>query len=400
MTENMTELVLQLQTPPAAAAILCDGRLMDYVPLADAPQGPQPEEIYLGRVARVMKNIQALFVRIGEKAEGFLPFAEYPGPRPNPGDTVLVQVKKPPQGAKAAYLTGDIALGGRLAVLLPCGGAAHVSSRMPEEQKGEYLALAQRLAPPGMGLVLRSECALLQQEDIAAQIAEEVAILRARWDDVWRSAQSAGAPALLWGAPTPVQQLLRDSRGQVDRIIADDPPLASQWGVAAQAEAAPFARRRVAQQLQQARERCIPLKSGAALVIDPCEAMTVIDVNTAHFAHKGDRESAFLQVNIEAAAEIARILRLRRVGGIVVIDFIDMQQQAHRQQVLQALEQALLQDPAKCVVHGFTALGLVEMTRKRSQAHLPSQRCMPCPACQGTGVVAAQADAAAKEQQA
>jgi len=360
------ELLLRTKGDTPALALIKDRRLLEYWNL-DEDLAFKAGAVYLGRAGRVMKSLQALFVTLAPGVEGFLPFDELAGaPRPEPGQALLVQVKKPPQGGKAAYLTCDIALPGRYAMLLPRGSHAAASKRVPDKQAMKQLA--RRLCPEGMGLVLRASAAAAEKDAIAAEIAR----LKTDWQDLLDRAGRAAAPALLTPAPGILARLLRDERELPEQVITDDERAASGLALPTRVHPDPFGLYGVEQQLHQALRRVVRLPSGGQLVLDPCEAALLIDVNTAQDGKKaGD---LMLRTNLEAANEIARLLRLRRAGGIILIDFIGMDTEAQRAVVQSALEEALKEDRITSEVLGFTRLGLMEMTRKKAEPKLPAQR--------------------------
>ena len=362
----MKELLLRTKGDTPALALTKDRRLLEYWNL-DEDLAFKAGAVYLGRAGRVMKSLQALFVTLAPGVEGFLPFDELAGaPRPEPGQALLVQVKKPPQGGKAAYLTCDIALPGRYAMLLPRGSHAAASKRVPDKQAMKQLA--RRLCPEGMGLVLRASAAAAEKDAIAAEIAR----LKTDWQDLLDRAGRAAAPALLTPAPGILARLLRDERELPEQVITDDERAARGLGLPTRVHPDPFGLYGVEQQLHQALRRVVRLPSGGQLVLDPCEAALLIDVNTAQDGKKaGD---LMLRTNLEAANEIARLLRLRRAGGIILIDFIGMDTEAQRAVVQSALEEALKEDRITSEVLGFTRLGLMEMTRKKAEPKLPAQR--------------------------
>lgn len=362
----MKELLLRTKGDTPALALIKDRRLLEYWNL-DEDLAFKAGAVYLGRAGRVMKSLQALFVTLAPGVEGFLPFDELAGaPRPEPGQALLVQVKKPPQGGKAAYLTCDIALPGRYAMLLPRGSHAAASKRVPDKQAMKQLA--RRLCPEGMGLVLRASAAAAEKDAIAAEIAR----LKTDWQDLLDRAGRAAAPALLTPAPGILARLLRDERELPEQVITDDERAASGLALPTRVHPDPFGLYGVEQQLHQALRRVVRLPSGGQLVLDPCEAALLIDVNTAQDGKKaGD---LMLRTNLEAANEIARLLRLRRAGGIILIDFIGMDTEAQRAVVQSALEEALKEDRITSEVLGFTRLGLMEMTRKKAEPTLMAQR--------------------------
>ncbi|NLD51526.1 MAG: hypothetical protein GX650_01405 [Clostridiales bacterium] len=377
----MSLLLIEERDNMREIALLEAGELVAYWP--PEPAGTiQPEQIYLGRVGRIMKSLQAAFVRIAPHAEGFLPIGELKrSAQVRQGDTVVVQVRKPPLGGKSAFLTADIALTGAYVLLLPVGTGCRVSKRVSESSKQTLLDIAQQVCPEGMGIVMRERCLNASAEDVEA----EVQLLLERWQSIEKKAKMRSAPALLEGAEDRLAQVLREERTLPERIITNVPLQEEIPGVPVTIAASPMQLHQVHRRYQKALRRKVLLKSGATLVIDPCEAMTVIDVNTAHRSGGRDREKELLHTNLEAAREIARLLRLRRMGGIILIDFIDMESGADRQQVQEAMQDMLRQDPVKCSIHGFTSLGLMELTRKRSGDHAEAERLQTCPRCGGKG---------------
>ncbi|MGI6725447.1 MAG: ribonuclease E/G [Christensenellales bacterium] len=358
----MKELLVRARGGPPALALMNNRRLTEYAPLEE-DTALASGAIYKGRAGRVMKGLKAMFVQLAPGMEGFLPFDELAGAdRPAPGDSLLVQIKKPARGGKSAYLTCDIALPGRGTMLLPRGSHAHASKRARDP--GALRSLARRLCPPDMGLVLRARAEHLSREELAAEIASQQAF----WEDLRSRARVSAAPALLAPAPGILQRLLRDERVPPDQIVTDDEKIAAGLGLPVRSHPDPFSLYGVEQQLRQALGRRVCLPSGGFLVLDQCEAALLIDVNSG-----GDSRRAgdlTLRVNLEAAGEIARLLRLRRAGGIILIDFIDMPGQAQRDAVRAALAEALREDRVTSEVLGFTRLGLMEMTRRKAESAL------------------------------
>ncbi|HSK69528.1 MAG TPA: ribonuclease E/G [Candidatus Limnocylindria bacterium] len=358
----MTELLLRTRDAKPAAALMKEGRLVEYWDL-EYDAGLSSGAILLGKAGRTMKGIGALFVTLPGGKEGFLPFNETRGERlPQAGDPLLVQVKKPPIAAKSAYLTMDVALPGRYCVLLPLGDGAHASARARDHIALKNLA--KKLRPDGMGLVLRKNAEDAAREDVEAEIASGAAL----WAELSTAAKRRSAPALLLEAPGPLEKILRDLADMPERVLADDEKAAAPLGLPVRLHEDPFGLNSVGQQLEQALRRRVHLPSGGNVVLDQCEAALLIDVNSANDT-RGEGGAA-LRVNLEAADEIARLLRLRRAGGIILIDFIDMRDDAQRQRVLGAFRAALRDDRALTEVLGFTRLGLLEMTRKRADSPL------------------------------
>lgn len=375
--------------PVRHIALTEEGRLTEY--LLDDVSAVSAEAIYLGRVERVVSGMQAAFVDIGQEKNGFLPLEEHSKtavlPKLQAGMQVLVQVKKDAQGTKGAFLSRDITLCGRYALVMPVNRHVGVSARIEDEEDRRALrALGEAVAEGRFGLVLR-QAALEAGE---AELREEVAQLLAQWQTIQQSAPTAHAPSLIHRPRTLLDSLLDDMlpRG-VDELVTDDPTLTApgipvvRW----QGEGRMMDALGLTAQREKALQRRVWLPCGANLIIDPCEAMTVIDVNTAKFTGRRDAEQTLLKADLEAADEIARQVRLRNLGGIILIDMIDLQEPEHREQVLEALRAALAQDRVKTVVHGLTSLGLVEMTRKKSRVSLREEWTCACAACRGTGRV-------------
>lgn len=380
----MSLLLIQTEDAERRIALIEDGRLLEYHQAKDAGQ-IKTEEIYLGRVSRVMKNLQAAFVRVTKDQEAYLPFGEIPNNvQPMPGDVLLVQVKKPPLPGKAAYLTAKIALTGSYCLLLPYGKGVDISRRIRKDSKcRELTELAKDLVPQSMGILLREESINADHDSLAGEIKS----LLFRFEEIKTKSSMLSAPAKLSSSPDPVERLLRDTTIRPEKILANQPESLPDYGIPVLKTANPFELYDIHHKLQKALRRRISLKSGATLVIDPCEAMTVIDVNTSQNIAGKDREKTLLKTNLEAAAEIARILRLRRIGGIVLIDFIDMNSPKDRQEVQASLQEALARDSVKCSVHGFTSLGFLEMTRKKTDEPLAGETLVPCPRCLGKGMI-------------
>ncbi len=361
----MKELLIKSKGGEKALALTKDRQLIEYWEL-DEHLEDQAGAIYLGRAGRVMKSLKALFVTLKNGVEGFLPFDEMVAAQTvSPGDAMLVQIKKPAQGGKSAFLTQDISLPGRYAMLLPRGKHAHASKRATDKQRMK--ALARRLCPENMGLVLRASAEGASLTDIKQEIDGQLLL----WDSLLKQAGKTTAPALIAPAPGILERLMRDEREMPKRLVCDDEKVAKSLPLPALIEEDPFALYGILQQRYLALKRRVYLPSGGQVVLDPCEAALLIDVNTSQ--DTGKAGDLALRTNLEAAAEIARLLRLRRVGGIILIDFIDMPTDAHREKVKAALENALYEDRITSEVLGFTRLGLLEMTRRRAENTLPAQ---------------------------
>ncbi|MDR0896423.1 MAG: ribonuclease E/G [Oscillospiraceae bacterium] len=356
--------------------VIEDGRPVEF---AVEYKGSEPlvGNLYVARVEQVLRGMQAAFVDIGMGKNAFLSLDDLPsaardlGDAPRvrraaplkPGQEIIVQVVKEPGGSKGPRVTMNPSFPGKYAVLLPTVEAVGVSRRIEDPAMREGLLLATRAAcPAGMGLIART----LAAEATPELLAEEAFSLQSAWQALSQAARTRKAPALLW-----------DEAGLVARTERDF-GMSGQWGAWDDA---------LETALRRDLRRQVWLPCGGFLVFDRCEAMTVIDVNSGKFVGKKQVEDTMLRLNREAAVEIARQIRLRDIGGIIVVDFVDMKSEENRQSVFDAFAQAMAGDRAKHHLHGFTAAGLCELTRRSVYRSVQSALQMPCPACEGTGFV-------------
>jgi ribonuclease G len=379
--------------------------------------------LYQGRVTRVLPGMQAAFIDIGLERTAFLHAADIASPPPDetvvglsplggtpvedvrrllsPGDDILVQVIKDPIGTKGARLTTYIALPARFLVYLPRGEGIGVSARIEDETERQRLksAVAElRGGEADGGYILRTAA----QGVSIDSLREDMEYLRKLWRHVRTRATEASPGSMVHeDLPLPLR-ILRDelSRG-VSRVLVDSAAeharmvaFAAQFmpATAARIElhAGPrpiFDLHGVEEEIAKVLERKVQLKSGGHLVIDQREALTTIDVNTGGYVGHRNLEETTFRTNLEAAASIGRQLRLRNLGGIIIIDFIDMHDESHRRQVLAALEHSLAGDRAQTHIVSLSPLGLVEMTRKRTRESLEHLLCEPCRSCEGRGFV-------------
>jgi ribonuclease G len=378
--------------------------------------------LYKGRVSRVLPGMQAAFVEIGLERTAFLHAADIaraasddtllnsaPTSLPavedirrlvNSGDDILVQVIKDPIGTKGARLTTFVALPSRYLVYMPHGVGVGVSARIEGEAERSRLKtlLTELLTNGGGGYIVRTAA----QGASADSLREDMGYLAKLWEHV-RTRAAEVPPGTVVHEDLPLSlRILRDelARG-VSRVLVDSPrefARMREFAAAFMPEAAPvielypgprpiFDLNGVEEEVARALDRKVPLKSGGHLVIDQTEAMTTIDVNTGAYVGHRNLEETIFRTNLEAAVSIARQLRLRNLGGIIIIDFIDMRDEPHRRAVLAALERALAGDRAQTHIVSLSPLGLVEMTRKRTRESLEHVLCEPCPSCEGRGFI-------------
>ena len=367
----MREIYIRKNEQATEIAVMEDGHLVEYLP--DDGESTS-EAIYLGRVERIMPGMKAAFVNIGQEKAGFLPLEERAArelPKLQTGMSVLVQVRKEAQGVKGAFLSRDINLCGEYVLFSPMNQMCAVSSRITKERHRKALKeLAREITGDAFGLIMRNASFEAPEQTIRTEVDE----LRTKWEGIRKAAATAHVPSLLHQSRTALELALAEyhPRG-IDGIFTNDACLAEKLSAFASVTVMGdnlFDVARINTQLMKALDRRVWLKSGGNLVFDPCEAMTVIDVNTAKFTGKDRLADTVLQTNLEACQEIARQVQLRNISGIIIIDMIDMTSREHRHAVLAELNKAFANDRVKTVVHGFTSLGLVEMTRKRSRPPL------------------------------
>jgi len=335
--------------------------------------------------------MQTAFVDIGLKRNAFLHERDMMHPM-RLGQDVFVQVVREPLGEKGARVSTHVTLASRFWVLLPT--VDHVGISRKIENKA-LRCLAEKLKPKGMGLILRTASGDATEESLHTDLDA----LLAQWIMLENRAKFEQAPALIYSDSDLSLRIARDLMNElVDRCLVDDPKVCEcirsaspEWAeriVPYTGEIPMFDCFGVTSALDKALNRRVWLKSGATLIIEPLEALTVIDVNTSKFVGKQSQRETILAVNCEAAEEIARQIRLRDLGGIILIDFIDMDSEAEHKQVLDVLKQAVRADRGKVSFAGFTRHGLMEMTRKR--IHIPLHQLMQCtcPRCKGEGRVA------------
>jgi ribonuclease G len=371
--------------------------------------------IYLGRIARVLPGMQSAFIEIGLERAAFLHIADIWEHRQNghgieqkpiekilhEGQSLLVQVIKDPIGTKGARLSTQVSLAGRLLVYLPQDSHIGISQRIGDEAERETLReRLQHLLPDGLagGFIIRTMAETASEREMEADIE----YLTKLWGDLTVRSHEAPPASLLYQDLNLAQRVLRDmSTDETARILVDSretfvkmQDFARQYTPALSERINHYLGDRplydlhgVEDEIEKALARRVALKSGGYLIIDQTEALTTIDVNTGGFVGGRSFDDTIFKTNLEAAQVIARQLRMRNLGGIIIIDFIDMENADHRNAVLAELDKALEKDRTRLTVNGFTQLGLVEMTRKRTRESLAHVLCEPCPTCQGRGEI-------------
>ena len=372
--------------------------------------------IYLGKVQNVLPGMEAAFVDIATPKNAVLYRGDVQfdkedvveqGPEPRieqvlkRGQLILCQVTKNPIGEKGARLTQEVSLPGRFVVLIPDSKTYGISKRLPESERRRLRNVLDRIKPEEHGLIVRTAAENATEHELATDMKQLVE----RWDRIKQQATKANSPTLLYREPSLAVRVIReefssDYRGIViddrelyeevrDYIGAFNPEFVDRveyWDE--KREGLPlFEQHRVVEQLRKALDPKVWLPSGGSLVIEHTEALTVVDVNTGKNVGKTNLEETVLGNNLEAAEEIARQLRLRDIGGIIVIDFIDMEVKENRRKVVEAFRKALARDKTRTQVFDISELGLVQMTRKRIGEGLLTAFADTCQACHGRGVI-------------
>ncbi|MFM6992737.1 MAG: ribonuclease G [Rhodoferax sp.] len=376
--------------------------------------------VYVGKVARVLPGMQSAFIDIGLERAAFLHVADVWHP-PAEGETIsaarsaqahipierqvfegqalMVQVIKDPMGTKGARLSTQISIAGRFLVFLPQDDHIGVSQKIPLAQREELRQRVQSLAgSEGGGFILRTNAEDAQD----AEIADDIAYLRKAWARIKSASLKLPPPSLLHQDLNLLQRVLRDMVSESTQTIRVDSREQFEALQAFGAEFMPQAVKKlqhykgerpifdlyaIDEEIAKALGRRVDLKSGGYLIIDHTEALTTVDVNTGGFVGARNFDDTIFKTNLEAAQAIARQLRLRNLGGIIIADFIDMARADHRDAVLAEFKKQLARDRVKTMAGGFSQLGLVEMTRKRTRESLAHMLCEPCPVCEGKGIV-------------
>jgi ribonuclease G len=425
----VSEEILINVTPRETRVALVENGMLQELHIERASRRGVVGNVYKGRVQRVMPGMQAAFVEIGLERAAFLHASDIlrlpqepaegsvtsdgegaagavPPPQPTPsiaslvheGQEIVVQVVKDPIGGKGARLTTQISIPSRYLVLLPYSRVIGVSARIEDEAERTRLKaiMSGLVNGSGLGYIVRTNAEGQQAE----ALAEDVDYLQRAWKIIREASAGSRVGQSIYDDLTLPLRSLRDLMSrEVDKVRVDSresferlqafarqfmPDLADRVEHYA-GERPVFDLYGVEDEIQRAMLKEVPLKSGGHLIVDQTEAMTTIDVNTGSFLGQRNLEETVYRTNLEAAQSVARQLRLRNLGGIIIIDFIDMTDDEHRRQVLRTLEKGLARDHARTAVYEFSPLGLVEMTRKRTTESLERQLCEPCHECGGRG---------------
>lgn len=413
----VNEIIVDVGLEETRVALLEDKEIVElYI------ERPYPERlvgnIYRGKVSSVLPGMQAAFIDIGYERNAFLyvgdavTHKEYLEDEDEifqnvkgynidellrSGQEITVQVVKEPIGTKGPRVTTNITLPGRHLVLLPNADYVGVSRRIEDEnEKGKLKKTAEKIKPKGMGLIVRTASEGKSTEDFT----RDLNFLLKVWDSIRQKEFSGPVPRCIHKDVNLIYRAVRDLfTWNIDKFIVNDRQqymkvldLVEMISPALKLRVEYFSKSydlfeyyQLESRISRALSRKVWLKSGGYLVVDQTEALTVVDVNTGKFVGSNNLEDTVLKTNIEAAKEIAKQLRLRDIGGIIIIDFIDMHEHEHQQMVLDALKQALKKDRTKTTVIGMTGLGLIEMTRKKVRHGLASVLTTECPYCSGTG---------------
>ncbi len=406
--------------PEATQIAVLEGRSLieHYVSRPQDDTAQIDGNIYLGRVQNVLPGMEAAFIDIGTPKNAVLYRGDVRYDKEDvveggkagsarieqllrPGQTILCQVTKNPIGTKGARLTQEVSLPGRFVVLIPNSDTYGISKRLPDDERRRLRRILDDVRQEGHGLIVRTAA----EGASTAELRRDVEMLLAQWAEIDDRARRTPAPALLYAEPDMAVRVIREEFNREYRgVVIDDPSLYREIRdyVAnispeladrvelydSESDPLPlFERHHVHEQLHKALDRKVWLRSGGSIIIERTEALTVIDVNTGKNVGTSNLEETVFRNNTEAAEEIARQLRLRDIGGIIVIDFIDMEVRENRDKVMGVLREALAREKTRTQVFDMSELGLVQMTRKRVSEGLVESFSQTCPTCNGRGIV-------------
>jgi len=412
----MKRMLINATQPEELRVAIVDGQKLFNLDIESPGREQKKANIYKGIITRIEPSLEAAFVEFGSERHGFLPLKEIargyfapdaakPGSRISikdalrEGQEVIVQVDKEERGTKGAALTTFISLAGRYLVLMPNNPrAGGVSRRIEGEDRSEMVEVLRKLDTEGMGLIVRTAGVGKNAEELQWDLD----YLKQVWQAIEQSAVSRKAPFLIYQESDVIIRSIRDHlRNDIGEIVVDDRAMyekAEQFIRQVMPynlkklrlyddEVPLFTRYQIESQIESAFQRCVQLPSGGSIVIDHSEALTSIDINSARATKGADIEETALSTNLEAADEIARQLRLRDLGGLFVIDFIDMTPARNQREVENRLREALKQDRARVQVGRISRFGLLEMSRQRLRPSLGESSQLVCPRCRGQGTI-------------
>lgn len=414
----MSEEILINSTPSEARVALVENGMLQEVWMERVGHTGYNGNIYKGEVSRVLPGLQAAFVDIGLERTAFLHARDMVRQDPvtdngeapaeplisdllRAGDQLIVQVIKDPLGSKGARLTTNISIPSRFLVLLPDCDVVGISVRIEEEEERarlKELVYQVRDESHGHGYIVRTNAEGVNDFALSA----DMVYLNKVWQSIMERGETAAAATCVFADLSLPMRALRDMMHEkVDRVRIDSPTelekarefalrFVPDWldRIEVYSSDRPiFDLFGVEDEIESALKPSVPLKSGGYLVFDQTEAMTTVDVNTGGYVGHRNVGETIYKTNLEAVQALTRQLRLRNLGGIIIIDFIDMADEEHRRQLMRALERALERDPVKTSITEISALGLVEMTRKRTTESLERRLCVPCPQCEGRGTI-------------
>ena len=413
------KMLINAQDPEESRMVIVeDGVLAELIVETSLPT-PARGNIYKAKIVNIEPSLQAVFAEYGEPRHGFLPFSEIhphyyaPSSREGGGESrprmqevirrnqeVLVQMERGEMGTKGAAMTTYISLPGRYLVLMPGSDGGGISRKIEgEKERRKIKEIVQELeVPPGMGLIVRTAGLERPKTDLA----KDLHYLLRLWETIQAKAEKTPAPGLIYKERDLVIRSIRDYfTSDIEEVLIDSKEVFNQAKdflrtimpryqnkLKLYGEKRPlFSKYELEKQIETIYERKVPLKSGGSIVVDPTEALVSVDVNSGRATQSRGMEETALRTNLEAAEEIARQLRLRDLGGLVVIDFIDMYDRKHKQEVERSLRNALKRDKARIEVSRLSHFGLLELSRQRIRSALSEKTLIQCEYCEGTGLV-------------
>ncbi len=422
MKSTNTEILIDANPFEIRIALVEKGRLVEFY-VEKAEERVITGNIYKGKVVRVLPGMQSAFVEVGLSRTAFIHVSDIQEPeldddeedereaarkrssqvriqdRLKEGQEILVQAAKEPIGTKGARVTTYVSLPGRYLVFMPSYDKVAISRRISSDKERRRLKeIVSRLRKSGHGFIIRTVCEGMGEDEIAA----DMAFLEKLWESIQKKKEKVRTPGVVYeeldltlrtirdSFTTDIERVVINSREEYDRVVAfiDEfmPRLKGRVEIYSGEEEI-FDAHGIEIELVDALERRVWLRSGGHIVIDQLEALTAVDVNTGKYVGKKNSDETILKTNLEAVGEIVYQLRLRNIGGIIVIDFIDMARAGDREKVYNALKEALKIDKARTNILKISELGIVEMTRKRVRESLSQSLCEPCPYCEGNGLV-------------